>query len=52
MLNVLLLFAALRSMTGATGRSAFVAAFFAVHPLHVEEHLPQLAPLLTAWPAH
>lgn len=36
MLNVLLLFAVLRSMTGATGRSAFVAAFFAVHPLQVE----------------
>jgi len=35
-LNVLLLFAVLRSMTGATGRSAFVAALFAVHPLQVE----------------
>ena len=32
----LLLFAALRRMTGAVGRSAFVAAAFAVHPLHVE----------------
>jgi tetratricopeptide (TPR) repeat protein len=34
--NVLLLFALLRRMTGATGRSAAVAALFAVHPLHVE----------------
>ena len=32
----LLLFAALRSMTGAVVRSALVAAVFAVHPLHVE----------------
>ncbi len=32
----LLLFAALRRMTGAVGRSAFVAAAFAIHPLHVE----------------
>lgn len=32
----LLLFVALRAMTGASGRSAFVAAIFAVHPLHVE----------------
>jgi tetratricopeptide (TPR) repeat protein len=31
-----LLFAALRAMTGATGRSALAAALFAVHPLHVE----------------
>jgi protein O-mannosyl-transferase len=30
------LFLVLRGMTGATWRSAFVAAFFAVHPLHVE----------------
>jgi tetratricopeptide (TPR) repeat protein len=30
------LFLALRLMTGAVGRSAFVAAFFAVHPLRVE----------------
>ena len=35
-LNTLLLFAVLRAMTGAFGRSAFVAAMFAVHPLHVE----------------
>jgi len=31
-----LLFLALVSMTGAIGRSAFVAAVFAAHPLHVE----------------
>ncbi len=35
-LNVLLLFGLLVRMTGATGRSAFVAALFAIHPLHVE----------------
>ena len=34
--NVLLLFAVLWTMTRATGRSALVAALFAVHPLHVE----------------
>jgi protein O-mannosyl-transferase len=34
--NVGLLFLALLRMTGATGRSAFVAAVFAAHPLHVE----------------
>src|SRR6185436_17811880 len=34
--NVLLLFALLRFMTGATWRSAFVAGAFAVHPVHVE----------------
>jgi protein O-mannosyl-transferase len=34
--NVLLLFEVLRRMTGAAGRSAAVAALFAVHPLHVE----------------
>ena len=34
--NVLLLFEVLRRMTGALGRSAAVAALFAVHPLHVE----------------
>ncbi|RPJ74660.1 MAG: hypothetical protein EHM24_05685, partial [Acidobacteria bacterium] len=32
----LLLFLVLRRMTAAPGRSAFVAALFAVHPLHVE----------------
>ena len=31
-----LLFAALRRMTGRDGPSAFVAAVFAIHPLHVE----------------
>ncbi len=35
-LNTLLLFGLLHRMTGATGRSALVAALFAVHPLHVE----------------
>jgi tetratricopeptide (TPR) repeat protein len=34
--NTLLLFGVLQRMTGATGRSGFVAALFAVHPLHVE----------------
>jgi hypothetical protein len=34
--STLLLFVALRSMTGAVWRSALVAALFAVHPLHVE----------------
>ncbi|MCX6538876.1 MAG: tetratricopeptide repeat protein [Acidobacteria bacterium] len=34
--NTLFLFALLRQMTGARWRSAFVAALFAVHPLHVE----------------
>jgi hypothetical protein len=34
--NGLLLFAFLRDATGATWRSAFVAALFGVHPLHVE----------------
>jgi len=34
--NTLLLFGALHRMTGAAGRSGFVAALFAVHPLHVE----------------
>jgi protein O-mannosyl-transferase len=33
---VLALFVFLDRMTGATGRSAFVAALFAVHPLHVQ----------------
>ena len=35
-LAVVLLFVALQQMTGALWRSAFVAAVFAVHPLHVE----------------
>ncbi len=34
--NTLLLFGLLRSMTGAVWRSAFVAALFAWHPMHVE----------------
>jgi hypothetical protein len=34
--NTLVLFGVLRSMTGANWPSAFVAALFAVHPLHVE----------------
>jgi protein O-mannosyl-transferase len=33
---VVLLFLALQRMTGAIWRSAFVAAVFAIHPLHVE----------------
>jgi Flp pilus assembly protein TadD len=35
-LAVLLLFGVLRNLTGATWRSAFVAALFAIHPLRVE----------------
>jgi tetratricopeptide (TPR) repeat protein len=35
-LNGLLLFGALRALTGAVWRSALVAALFAWHPLHVE----------------
>jgi Flp pilus assembly protein TadD len=35
-LNTLLLFGVLQRMTGAIGRSAFVAALFAAHPMHVE----------------
>jgi tetratricopeptide (TPR) repeat protein len=34
--NALLLFLVLRRMTGAHWQSAFVAALFALHPLHVE----------------
>lgn len=34
--NTLLLFGLLQRATGSSGRSAFVAALFAVHPLHVE----------------
>jgi len=34
--NTLLIFGLLNRMTGALGRSAFVAALFGVHPLHVE----------------
>lgn len=36
MANTILLFLVLKLMTGAVWRSAFVAAIFAVHPLHVE----------------
>lgn len=35
-INSVLLFAALRRLTHSTYRSAFVAAVFALHPLHVE----------------
>ena len=34
--NTLLLFGLFHRMTGALGRSAFVAGLFALHPLHVE----------------
>jgi tetratricopeptide (TPR) repeat protein len=34
--NTLLLFVVFRRMTGTTWRSGFVAALFALHPLHVE----------------
>jgi tetratricopeptide (TPR) repeat protein len=34
--NTLLLFFVFARMTGATGRSALLAALFAVHPMHVE----------------
>lgn len=34
--NTVLLFLALRSLTGAVGRSAVVAGLFSLHPLHVE----------------
>lgn len=36
LVSVCLLFAALANLTGARGPSAFVAALFAIHPLHVE----------------
>ncbi|HWR97914.1 MAG TPA: glycosyltransferase family 39 protein, partial [Candidatus Methanoperedens sp.] len=36
LLNTLLIFALLRRLTGALWPSAFVAALFGVHPLHVE----------------
>lgn len=35
-LNTVILFVALRRLTGAHWRSVFVAALFALHPLHVE----------------
>jgi protein O-mannosyl-transferase len=34
--NALLIFGVFHRLTGAMGRSAFVAALFALHPLHVE----------------
>ena len=34
--NILLLFMVLKKMTGALWQSAFVAALFALHPMHVE----------------
>jgi len=36
LLNTVMLFGLMRSMTGAVWRSAFVAALFAVHPMNVE----------------
>lgn len=36
LVNTLLLFAVLRKMTGSFWPSAFVAAVFAIHPMHVE----------------
>jgi hypothetical protein len=56
--NTVLLFALLDRLTGATGRSALVAALFAVHPLRVEsvvwvterkDVLSTLFLLLTIW---
>lgn len=56
--NSILLFALLNRTTGAVGRSAFVAAMFAIHPLHVEsvvwvterkDVLSTLFLLLTVW---
>ena len=56
--NAVLLFLLLRRMTGALGRSAMVAALFALHPLHVEsvawiserkDVLSTLFFLLTIW---
>ncbi len=35
-LNTVLLFIVFRKMTGSTWRSGFIAALFALHPLHVE----------------
>jgi len=57
-LNSILLFALLHRTTGGIGRSAFVAALFAIHPLHVEsvvwvterkDVLSTLFLLLTVW---
>ena len=55
--NTLLLFGLLSRMTGAAGRSAFVAALFAAHPLHVEsvawvtERKDVLSTLFACWPS-
>jgi Flp pilus assembly protein TadD len=58
LLNTLLLFFILQRMTGALWRSGFVAALFALHPLHVEsvawvaerkDVLSTLFWLLTMW---
>src|SRR5206468_2236242 len=35
-IDTVLLYALLRTLSGSTWRSAFVAALFGVHPLHVE----------------
>ncbi|HEV2394357.1 MAG TPA: hypothetical protein VG146_18565, partial [Verrucomicrobiae bacterium] len=60
-INSVLLFLLLRQMTGAFWRSAFVAALFAWHPLHVEsvawaaerkDVLSTLFFLLTLWAYH
>ena len=57
-LNTLILFLLLSRMTGSLWRSAFVAALFAVHPMHVEsvawvserkDVLSTLFGLLTIW---
>ena len=56
--NCILLFGLLHRMTGALGRSAFVAGLFALHPLHVEsvawvterkDMLSTLFWMLTTW---
>jgi len=47
--NAVLLFLVLNRMTGALWRSAFVAALFALHPLHVA--LPSSSLLSASWPS-
>jgi tetratricopeptide (TPR) repeat protein len=51
LLNTLLLFGVLLRMTGQLGRSGFVAALFAVHPLHVESvaWIAERKDVLSAW---